>query len=616
MQRFDEFGTCTCQPILSSKNPRPEAEDTALIPKIVSLANLLRLAKNSGQKYVLMLGAGASLSSGVTPTGKIMQEMVDTYGAGIEGRDLSERFNKLWEGLSDQQRNDSLKGYLDHIPSPGYAELAALIRDGYFDQIVTFNYDRLLQKALVAIGLREDEDFKVIVCGDLKEDIVVSTMEMPTPRIKILKVHGSLTSPTKLWSYEEMLVYPDPIQNLMTKLTRQPIYVCGYGFEDLCVARCFSTEGGPIYCINPSGVPSMLRPFLVRRNSESLTIDGPDAYFDKFFTQTNQCLRGPVIPSHACANPFKYLESYDLDSKAVFWGREGDIAELTNRVKQRKKSLIYLLGKPKSGKTSLVRAGLFASLNENEYQPIYIRCRGNLEQTLISSGLKKWVPGETKDLTGVEVLSKLAANAPAMNMHILLVLDQFERIVDDSGTAPASPGETLLKIESPNLTIVCVSTDDRNTLMEVVKLRESVDVMVLPEIQPSDVGQIITKIFTNSDCTVIPEIIQYLVEQYRRGTNRDQSGDQGRPTLAHIQAICYLLFERNLTDLSSLQNLVQDCYSALDLAITKYDIINFIEDVGESEERNLLRNIIRVVSHPECNQKIVNFVREHVAAAR
>lgn len=586
-------------------------------PKIVSLANLLRLAKNSGQKYVLMLGAGASLSSGVTPTKQIMQEMVDTYGKEIEGRDLSERFNKLWQQLSDQQRNDSLKGYLDRIPSPGYAELAALIRDGYFDQIVTFNYDRLLQKALVAIGLQEDEDFKVIVCGDLKEDIVVSTMEMPAPRIKILKVHGGLTSPTKLWSYEEMLVYPDPIQDLMTKLTRQPIFVCGYGFEDLCVARCFATGGGPIYCINPSGAPSMLRPFLVNRNSESLTIDGQDAYFDKFFTQTNQYLyEGPEIPSHASANPFKYLESYDLDSKAVFWGREDNIAELTHRVSQRKSSLIYLLGRPKSGKTSLVRTGLFARLNENEYQPIYIRCRGSLEQTLISTGLKKWVPGETKDLTGVEVLLKLAAKATDMNMHILLVLDQFERIVDDSGTAASSPGDTLLKIGSPNLTIVCVSADDRNALMEVVKLGGRADVVVLPEIQPHDVGQIITKIFTTADRTVTPEIIQFLVEQYRRGTIREQAGDQGRPTLAHIQAICYLLFERNLTDVTSLQNLIQDCYSALDLAITKYDIINFIEDVGESEERNLLRNIIRVVSHPECNQKIVNFVREHVAAAR
>jgi hypothetical protein len=600
---------------------RSTAKDIALNPKIFSLANILRSAKNGGQKYVLMIGAGASLSSGVVPTKQIMQELLDNFGKDIEGRDLSERFNRLWIRLSDVQRNDSLDKYLNRIPSHGYAELAALIRDGYFDQIITFNYDRLLQKALVAIGMREDEDFKIIVCGDLREEIVVATMEMPSPRIKILKVHGSLTSPTKLWSYEDMLVYPDPIHALMAKLTRQPILICGYGFEDLCVARSFAPDGGPIYCINPSGVPSMLRGFLIQRKSESLVIEGQDAYFDDFFTNTNACLRdrpaGHSEPPKP--NPFKYLESYDIDSKAVFFGRDPDITELTRRVKQRK-PLIYLLGKPKSGKTSLIRAGLFAQLDENEYLPIYLRCRGGLELTLVSEELKKWVPGETEKLTGIEVLGKLAENATNMKLQVVLVLDQFERIVGDSGSATVSPGEELLKAGHPSLTIVCVSTDNqnalRNALMEVVKLEGRADVMFLPEIPDADVGQIVTKISAIADRAMAPEIIKLIEDQYKRGTAREQTGEQGRTSLAHVQAICYLLHERNLSDTASFQNLLQDCYPTLDLAISKYDIINFIEDVRESEERDLLRNIIRVVSHPECNQKIVSFVRDRVTAAK
>jgi NAD-dependent SIR2 family protein deacetylase len=588
-----------------------------LNPKISDLANLVCSAKNSGKKYVLMLGAGASLSSGVLPTNKIMEKLLKQFGQSIVGEDLRDRFDQLWKVLSDQQRSDSLDECLDRAPSSGYAKLASLIRAGYFDTIITFNFDRLLQKALGDLGLREEQDFKVIVCGEYTDDSVVKIMALATPRIKVLKVHGSLTSVTQLWSYEQMAIYPEQINALMAQLTAQPIIVCGYGFEDLCVSRSFAVDGGPVHCINPTGIPSNMKPIMMRRNSQTQVVDGQDGYFDQFFSEMTQALlEAPPAPKPAKPNPFKYLESYDTDSKAAFFGRDKDICKILDKVKQRTHPLIYLFGPPRCGKTSLVRAGLLAKLEESEYQPIYVRCRGNLEQTLVNSNLRKWVSDSTEGLTGIELLRRLADSA---KMQVVLVLDQCERIVDAPGAASdASAGVQLLKVDRPNLTVLCVGTSETNSLMEAVNLKEANEAVVilgLEVIPAKDLAALMGAIAALADYAIAPEIMTIIESKYVQGINYEKSGEQARSmSLAHVQSLCYLLYERNVADVASFQNLLNECYPTIDGAISRSDIINFIEDVPDSDERVLLRNIIRVVSHNDCNQKIISFVREHVSA--
>jgi hypothetical protein len=134
-----------------------------------------------------------------------------------------------------------LKDYLNRTPSPGYGLLVQLIREGYSDLVVTFNYDNLVEKALNAAGLRQPDDYRVIIRGDFKDDRVVSMTEDPDPPIKLLKLHGSLMSGnTFLFTPEEMSEYPEPIAGLVRRLTARNIIVCGYAFNDLCVIRAFS----------------------------------------------------------------------------------------------------------------------------------------------------------------------------------------------------------------------------------------------------------------------------------------------------------------------------------------------------------------------------------------
>src|SRR5437763_5263550 len=83
----------------------PRGDGSVVNPKVKNLANLMKLKKRQGEKFVLMLGAGASMSSGVKSTPKLMEELLQQFGADLNGSDrLEDRFDKLWQRTSDRDR--------------------------------------------------------------------------------------------------------------------------------------------------------------------------------------------------------------------------------------------------------------------------------------------------------------------------------------------------------------------------------------------------------------------------------------------------------------------------------------------------------------------------------
>lgn len=588
--------------------------------KIRSLANQIRSGREAGEKFVLMLGAGASLKSGIRATTQIMTGLLAQFGSEIEGPEPRDRFDQLWARWDEKQKNQYLARYLNVTPSPGYAPLAMLIREGYIDTVITFNFDQLLQDALRAGGLQEDRDFKVIVRGDLADDKLIALMEMSKPRIKVLKLHGSFTGATFLWSQREMLYYPAAIERMVAGLTSRPIIICGYGFQDTCVLRSFSTEGGAVYCVNPDGIPpGNLRGFMINRRSENLVIDGTDGRFDNFFAQVADSLQdkpeGAAAPPRK--NPFKYLESHDVADAEWFLGRDDEARNLTQKVQQKIRPVICLIGPPKCGKTSLVRAGMMARLDEEHDLPVYLRCRGNLEQSLCAQ-LSKLLPEEPEEPEGgggVSLLRKLAATT---TQHVVVILDQFERVLTQQpragvGREALKCFRQLAEANCPNLTVVvCVSTTEGDLALALLQnaqqIAPQVDVVTLSEMEPAQAGDVIRRLAERAGFEVAPQIVAEIQEEYARGLESEQQF-----SLAHLQAICHVLCEQGAADVDLYRRLMRDDWATLELAINRYDIINFIEDVPNFEERCLLRDMIRLVSHPECNQKIVNYVRKHVS---
>src|SRR3984885_14071781 len=79
----------------------------------------------------------------------------------------------------------------------------------------------------------------------------------------------------------------------------------------------------------------------------------------------------PEAPAVDERNPWLGLASFTEETRAYFFGREEEVAELARRVQR--KLLTVLFGQSGLGKTSILRAGLVPRLRAQGYCPIYVR---------------------------------------------------------------------------------------------------------------------------------------------------------------------------------------------------------------------------------------------------
>jgi hypothetical protein len=70
-------------------------------------------------------------------------------------------------------------------------------------------------------------------------------------------------------------------------------------------------------------------------------------------------------------NPWLGLVSFTEETRAFFFGRDQEVAELARRVQRT--LLTVLFGKSGLGKTSILRAGLVPGLRQHGYCPVYVR---------------------------------------------------------------------------------------------------------------------------------------------------------------------------------------------------------------------------------------------------
>ncbi len=141
-------------------------------------------------------------------------------------------------------------------------------------------------------------------------------------------------------------------------------------------------------------------------------------------------------------HPWLGLASFTEETRAYFYGREDEIAELSRRVQR--KLLTILFGQSGLGKTSILRAGIVPRLRPEGYCPVYVRLDYSPDAPEPSEQIKQAIFRATQSLghwtqTGVAVSGEslweflhhrddVLRDEQGKTLIPLLIFDQFEEI--------------------------------------------------------------------------------------------------------------------------------------------------------------------------------------------
>jgi hypothetical protein len=224
---------------------------------------------------VLLLGAGASIESGIGMMAKLY-ELVGVkdfanFVPVIESRDENERYRLLAEFLQTQDPS---------AVTPGYTALAELCAAAVFDVVLTTNLDPLLDDALAAARLRR-RDYLLFINGVIRAERLALVLRSRSPRVKVVKLHGDLFHRFMAWTPTEMQDYLAGIApTLINVLQGRDVLVVGYSLRDDAVRALAMGLGGAVWYVNPSPPPDALKAAANVR-----TVVGEHLTFETLFTR-------------------------------------------------------------------------------------------------------------------------------------------------------------------------------------------------------------------------------------------------------------------------------------------------------------------------------------------
>ena len=315
------------------------------------LINLIGKRSNDTPNFALLIGAGASVSSGVKPTSQMIAEWrrqlykqsksrssLDKWLKEQDWYQDEEEYSILFEKVYDQrsQRRIYIEECVQNAkPSWGYIYLANLIAQNYFNVIFTPNFDDLLNEACFLYA-----DCRPIVCA---HDSAVADIRVTSARPKIIKLHGDFLYDSIKNTVRETETLEKNMRDKFMQFAREyGLVVIGYGGNDRSIMDILDTllmsEGylpnGLYWCTRNGSTLSKKAERLMRREKAYwVEMEG----FDEFMAELHKNL-GLTLPD-AVRDPYKatteklnrFIEARkEIRHKII----ENDCAELEKQVKK------------------------------------------------------------------------------------------------------------------------------------------------------------------------------------------------------------------------------------------------------------------------------------------
>ena len=446
---------------------------------IASLADILRDERGAIGRHVLFLGSGFLLQPVRRSARGILADGARQWlgeNAGLELPSEEEEAGSDEAALREfssrvtdhAERCRILRPrFADIKPSEGHIRLASLIRDRYFSTVFTTSPDRMLEVALENQRLLADEAYILQVVGEASAaDVSVACDD--SLRVAIIKLMGAVDARTLPLTPEERAEHLQQVGGLLQEQSRSICIFVDLDERDLPLLEHVSRTGRPVYWVServpvgdraafdelkldsPESVgfheftPEVTE-LLEARGSRDNIICRDAGSFDIFFADLYQRLyrsRHRLRPkrrtdlSVAAGGPYRFLEPFDVRHADLFFGREEETDALRRLAAEHRISVLF--GRSGIGKSSLLRAGLMATLREppedeeEEWDPWLVVYTRGLEDPIrhAKRALASALEQELSRAVEVDEASSLRADVDEAvrlaGRDLLIVFDQFE----------------------------------------------------------------------------------------------------------------------------------------------------------------------------------------------
>ncbi|WP_440950328.1 SIR2 family protein [Methanosphaerula subterraneus] len=271
-----------------------------IFPAIDPLAPLALSIQANRRVFALFLGSGLSVSAGI-PTGRDVVHLLIRKLACARGQECGDDpeawfnaefkddpdYSKLLETLypSASERRNALNdlfepGELDQIhgrkrPTQAHHSITQLVKQGFFQVILTTNFDRLLEQAFTEANV----PFTMVRSSEEAERID------PLQHIQtlIIKVNGDYKDPDIRNTTTEVSVYPAGMEKLLKKVfTEYGLIICGWSSTSDIGLRGLLTENlsrYTTYWATRGEIAEKARPIVMARQGVFVTIEDANVFF-------------------------------------------------------------------------------------------------------------------------------------------------------------------------------------------------------------------------------------------------------------------------------------------------------------------------------------------------
>jgi SIR2-like domain len=271
-----------------------------MIDSLLSLAYSMHASKGV---YALLLGSGISRASGILTGYEITINLIKKLAA-ITEEDCEPNpeewyrakfqeepdYSRLIDQLarSPAERQQLLRGYFEpndeereqgqKMPTAGHQAIAKLVAGGHVRVIVTTNFDRLMEKALEAVG--------VIPTVISSPDHAIGALPLTHTRCTIIKINGDYIDTRIRNTPSELANYEPEMNSLLDRIFDEyGLVVAGWSSQwdtalraaiSRCVSRRFTT-----YWAYRNRLGDIAEGLINLRSAETIKIESADQFFSE-----------------------------------------------------------------------------------------------------------------------------------------------------------------------------------------------------------------------------------------------------------------------------------------------------------------------------------------------